>query len=90
MEAHRIPYIATANAVYSLDLYQKVRKAKEIRGSGSFMYLRPARQGGASLPVTPLESVNWLWKQDWWYSARLRTVFSILPQPANLWPARVI
>ena len=33
MEAHGIPYVATANAAYPLDLYEKVRKAKEIKGT---------------------------------------------------------
>ena len=33
MEAHGIPYVATASASYPLDLYEKVRKAKAIRGT---------------------------------------------------------
>ena len=33
MEAHGIPYLATANASYPLDLYEKVRKAKAIEGT---------------------------------------------------------
>lgn len=33
MEAHCLPYIATANASYPLDLYEKVRKAKDIKGT---------------------------------------------------------
>jgi len=33
MEAHGIPYVATANASYPLDLYEKVRKAKAIEGT---------------------------------------------------------
>jgi pyruvate ferredoxin oxidoreductase beta subunit len=33
VEAHRIPYIATASPAYPLDLYDKVRTAKEVRGS---------------------------------------------------------
>ncbi|MFZ5867651.1 MAG: thiamine pyrophosphate-dependent enzyme [Thermodesulfobacteriota bacterium] len=32
VEAHRIPYIATASPSFPLDLYDKVRTAKEIRG----------------------------------------------------------
>ncbi len=32
MEAHGVPYVATANASYPLDLYEKVRKAKEMSG----------------------------------------------------------
>ncbi len=29
---HGVPYVATANSSYPIDLYQKVKKAKEIRG----------------------------------------------------------
>lgn len=33
MEAHCLPYVAAANASYPLDLYEKVRKAKDIKGT---------------------------------------------------------
>ncbi|MCX7982862.1 MAG: thiamine pyrophosphate-dependent enzyme [Syntrophales bacterium] len=33
MEAHEIPYIATANAAYPIDLYDKFVKAKKIKGT---------------------------------------------------------
>jgi len=33
VEAHRIPYVATASSSYPLDLYDKFRTAKEIYGS---------------------------------------------------------
>lgn len=33
MEAHAIPYVATTNASYPLDLYEKIRKAKAITGT---------------------------------------------------------
>jgi len=45
MEAHRIPYLATANASYPLDLYQKVRKAKEIRGTRFIHVFTPCPPG---------------------------------------------
>ena len=32
MEAHSVPYVATANASYPLDLYEKVRRAKQTTG----------------------------------------------------------
>jgi pyruvate/2-oxoacid:ferredoxin oxidoreductase beta subunit len=32
MEAHGVPYVATANASYPLDLYEKVRKARDLSG----------------------------------------------------------
>ena len=33
LEAHGIPYVATANGSYPLDLYEKFQKAREIKGS---------------------------------------------------------
>jgi pyruvate/2-oxoacid:ferredoxin oxidoreductase beta subunit len=32
MEAHAVPYVATANASYPLDLYEKLRRAKQLTG----------------------------------------------------------
>jgi len=45
MEAHNIPYIATANATYPLDLYEKVRKAKEIKGTRFIHVFTPCPPG---------------------------------------------
>ncbi len=45
MEAHCIPYIATANASYPLDLYEKVRKAKAIRGTKFIHVFIPCSPG---------------------------------------------
>ena len=45
MEAHCLPYIATANASYPLDLYQKVRKAKEIKGTRFIHVFTPCAPG---------------------------------------------
>ena len=45
MEAHGIPYIATANASYPLDLYEKVRKAKTIRGTRFIHVFVPCSPG---------------------------------------------
>ncbi len=47
MEAHGIPYIATANASYPLDLYEKVRKAKTIRGTRFIHVFIPCSPGWA-------------------------------------------
>ncbi len=33
LEAHGIPYVATANGSYPLDLYEKFQKAREIKGT---------------------------------------------------------
>jgi pyruvate ferredoxin oxidoreductase beta subunit len=45
MEAHHLPYIATANASYPLDLYEKVRKAKEIKGTRFIHVFAPCAPG---------------------------------------------
>ena len=45
MEAHCLPYIATANASYPLDLYEKVRKAKGIKGTRFIHVFAPCAPG---------------------------------------------
>jgi pyruvate ferredoxin oxidoreductase beta subunit len=45
MEAHCLPYIATANASYPLDLYEKVRKAKGIKGTRFIHVFAPCPPG---------------------------------------------
>jgi pyruvate ferredoxin oxidoreductase beta subunit len=45
MEAHGIPYVATANAAYPLDIYDKVRKAKAIKGTRFIHILSPCSPG---------------------------------------------
>ncbi|MHA1267581.1 MAG: thiamine pyrophosphate-dependent enzyme [Candidatus Helarchaeota archaeon] len=45
MAAHRIPYVATACSGYPLDLYQKVLKAKKIRGTKYIHVLAPCAPG---------------------------------------------
>ena len=45
MEAHGVPYVATANACYPLDLYEKVRKAKTIQGTRFIHVFVPCSPG---------------------------------------------
>ncbi len=45
MEAHGLPYVATANAGYPLDLYEKVRKAKDIHGTRFIHVFTPCPPG---------------------------------------------
>jgi pyruvate/2-oxoacid:ferredoxin oxidoreductase beta subunit len=45
MAAHRIPYAATASLSYPLDLLEKVRKAKAIRGTRFLHILSPCPPG---------------------------------------------
>jgi pyruvate ferredoxin oxidoreductase beta subunit/2-oxoisovalerate ferredoxin oxidoreductase beta subunit len=45
MEAHRIPYIATASAAYPEDLLSKVRRARDIRGTRFLYILSPCPPG---------------------------------------------
>lgn len=45
MEAHHIPYVATANASYPLDLYEKVKKARAIEGTRFLHVYTPCPPG---------------------------------------------
>lgn len=45
MEAHGIPYVATANASFPLDLYEKVKKAKSITGTRFIHIFTPCPPG---------------------------------------------
>jgi pyruvate ferredoxin oxidoreductase beta subunit len=45
VEAHRIPYVASASPAYPLDLYDKVRSAKETEGSRYIEVLAPCPPG---------------------------------------------
>lgn len=45
MEAHGIPYVATANASYPLDLYEKVKRAKTIEGTRFIHIFTPCPPG---------------------------------------------
>ncbi len=45
MAAHKIPYVATACVSYPQDLFQKVRKAKEKKGTRYIQILCPCPPG---------------------------------------------
>lgn len=45
MIAHRIPYVATVSLAYPLDFFQKMQKAKEIRGTKFIEVLAPCPPG---------------------------------------------
>ncbi len=51
MEAHNPPYIATASSGYLLDLYEKVLKAKEIKGGTRFILVNVACNPGWGFAV---------------------------------------
>jgi pyruvate ferredoxin oxidoreductase beta subunit len=45
LEAHGIPYVATGNASYPLDLYEKFKKAKDLKGPKYIHILSPCPPG---------------------------------------------
>ncbi|MFX1309008.1 MAG: thiamine pyrophosphate-dependent enzyme [Promethearchaeota archaeon] len=45
LEAHGIPYVATANAAYPLDLFEKFKRAKDIYGPKYLHILSPCPPG---------------------------------------------
>jgi pyruvate ferredoxin oxidoreductase beta subunit len=54
MEAHGIPYVASAAAAYPLDLYDKVAKAKEMRGGTRFILVHVPCAPGWGFPTKDL------------------------------------
>ena len=55
MEAHGIPYVATAIGSYPLDIYEKFSRAKEIYGPKYIHILAPCPPGWGYLPSNSIE-----------------------------------
>ncbi len=55
MEAHGIPYVATAIASYPLDLYEKFSRAKDMYGPKYIHILAPCPPGWGYLPSNSIE-----------------------------------
>ena len=65
MEAHGIPYVATANACYPLDLYDKVKKAKAIKGT-RFIHVFSPCPPGWSFPLSDTIRIGQLAVETGW------------------------
>ncbi len=65
MEAHGIPYVAAASATYPLDLYDKVRRARTIRGT-RFIHVFTPCPPGWSFPFNNTISIGKLAVQTGW------------------------
>jgi pyruvate ferredoxin oxidoreductase beta subunit len=65
MEAHGIPYVATASASYPLDLYEKVRKAKAMTGT-RFIHVFTPCPPGWSFPFNNTISIGKLAVETGW------------------------
>jgi pyruvate ferredoxin oxidoreductase beta subunit len=65
MEAHHIPYIATASACHPLDLYEKVKKAKTIKGT-RFIYVFTPCPPGWRFPFSDTIKIGELAVQTAW------------------------
>jgi pyruvate/2-oxoacid:ferredoxin oxidoreductase beta subunit len=55
LAAHRVPYAATATVAYPVDLIEKVRKAKAMRGTRFLQILSPCPPGWKSADEDTLE-----------------------------------
>jgi pyruvate ferredoxin oxidoreductase beta subunit len=65
MEAHAVPYVATANASYPLDLYEKVRRAKQITGL-RFIHLYTPCPPGWGFPFADTIRIGQMAVQTGW------------------------
>ena len=54
MEAHGISYVATGNASYPLDLYEKFKRAKDIKGTKYIHILSPCPPGWGYEPKSTI------------------------------------
>ncbi len=95
MEAHGIPYVATANASYPLDLYQKVSKAKAIEGT-RFIHVFTPCPPGWRFPFSDTIKIGELAVQTGWvvlYEVeggvlRLTSASESIARKGNLRPVR--
>jgi len=95
MEAHGIPYVATANASYPLDLYEKVRKAKTILGT-RFIHVFVPCSPGWGFPFSDTIKIGELAVETGWvilYEVedgvfRLTSASESLAKKGNLKPLR--
>jgi pyruvate ferredoxin oxidoreductase beta subunit len=65
MEAHGIPYVATANAGYPLDLYEKVKKARAMQGV-RFLHVFTPCPPGWRFPFSDTIKIGQLAVQTGW------------------------
>ncbi len=95
MEAHGIPYVATANASYPLDLYEKVRKARAIEGT-RFIHVFTPCPPGWGFPFSDTIGIGQLAVQTGWdvlYEVeggvfRLTSASESIARKGNLRPLR--
>ena len=95
MEAHGLPYVATANASYPLDLYEKVKRAKSIKGT-KFIHVFIPCPPGWRFPFSDTIKIGELAVQTAWsvlYEIengvfRLTSASESLARKGNLRPVR--
>lgn len=95
MEAHGLPYVATANASYPLDLYEKVKKAKAIKGT-RFIHVFTPCPPGWRFPYSDTIKIGELAVQTGWVVLyeiengvfRLTSASESLARKGNLKPVR--
>ncbi|MGB2856046.1 MAG: thiamine pyrophosphate-dependent enzyme [Dehalococcoidia bacterium] len=95
MEAHGLPYVATANASYPLDLYDKVRKARAIEGT-RFIHVFTPCPPGWRFPFSDTIRIGDLAVQTGWNilyevengAFRLTSASASIARKGNLKPVR--
>ena len=95
MEAHGLPYVATANASYPLDLYEKVKKAKAMKGT-RFIHVFTPCPPGWRFPYSDTIKIGELAVQTGWVVLyeiengvfRLTSASESLARKGNLKPVR--
>lgn len=83
MEAHNIPYVATASISHPLDIYEKFKKAKNIRGCRYIHILAPCAPGWGFPAEDAIEIAKLAVKTGFWILYEVENGVKTLSKPSK-------
>ncbi|MHA1689654.1 MAG: thiamine pyrophosphate-dependent enzyme [Promethearchaeota archaeon] len=83
MEAHDIPYVATASISHPLDLYEKFKKAKDIKGCRYIHILAPCPPGWGFPSEDAIEIAKLAVKTGFWILYEVENGIKTLSKPSK-------
>ncbi|MHA1805762.1 MAG: thiamine pyrophosphate-dependent enzyme [Promethearchaeota archaeon] len=83
MEAHDIPYVATASISHPLDIYEKFKKAKDIKGCRYIHILAPCPPGWGFPSEDAIEIAKLAVKTGFWILYEVENGIKTLSKPSK-------
>jgi len=83
LEAHGIPYVATANGSYPMDLYDKFKRARDIKGTRYFHILSPCPPGWRFDPKDTIQLGRLATETGFWPLYEIINGKFVLSQPSK-------